>query len=173
MLARQESLLKTIIQLTLTLARLHIMGSTLPVFTRFDNPAAVSESPTKQLTKPNLVTINWWLQHCITIIIFTSQVWLTGGAFIMGGGSWFGPDYWMIHNIILVKTSYWSRWFNPVNWMSQKCEMIFNWIHNIILVKFEMIFMEAFFKAQRPMLIMPLGDSKLPSGACRISYPGH
>ena len=30
------------------------------------------------------------------------QVWLTGGAFIMGGGPWFGPDYWMIHNIILV-----------------------------------------------------------------------
>ena len=79
--SRQESLLKTIIKLTLTLARLHIMGSTLPVFTRFDNPAAVSESPTKQLTKPNLVTINWWLQHCITIIIFTSQVWLTGGDF--------------------------------------------------------------------------------------------
>ena len=50
---------------------------------------------------------------CSTIIIFTTQVWLTGGAFIMGGGSWFGPDYWMIHNIILVKiemifiTSYW------------------------------------------------------------------
>ena len=79
--SRQESLLKTIIKLTLTLARLHIMGSTLPVFTRFDNPAAVSESPTKQLTKPNLVTINWWLQHCITINIFTSQVWLTGGDF--------------------------------------------------------------------------------------------
>ena len=43
------------------LARLHIMGSTLPVFTRFDNPAAVSESPTKQLTQHYLVTINWWL----------------------------------------------------------------------------------------------------------------
>ena len=96
--------------------------------------------------------------------------------FITSYWSKFDTDYWMIHNIILVKiftTSYWSRWFNPVNWMSQKCEMIFNWIHNIILVKFEMIFMEAFFKAQRPMLIMPLGDSKLPSGACRLSYPGH
>ena len=37
------------------------MGATLPVFTRFDNPAAVSESPTKQLTQHYLVTINWWL----------------------------------------------------------------------------------------------------------------
>ena len=53
-------------------------------------------------------------------LIFTTKVWLTGGAFIMGGGSWFGPDYWMIHNIILVKI--------------------------------EIIFMEAFFKAQRSML---------------------
>ena len=45
---------------------------------------------------------------CSTIdISITSQVWLTGGAFIMGGGSWFGPDYWMIHNIILVKICYW------------------------------------------------------------------
>ena len=43
------------------LARLHIMGATLPVFTRFDNPAAVAESPTKQLTQHYLVTINWWL----------------------------------------------------------------------------------------------------------------
>ena len=37
------------------------MGATLPVFTRFDNPAAVAESPTKQLTQHYLVTINWWL----------------------------------------------------------------------------------------------------------------
>ena len=44
-----------------TFARLHIMGATLPVFTRFDNPAAVAESPTKQLTQHYLVTINWWL----------------------------------------------------------------------------------------------------------------
>jgi len=34
------------------------------------------------------------------------MVWLTGGAFIMGGGPWFGPDYWMIHNIILVTVNY-------------------------------------------------------------------
>ena len=37
------------------------MGATLPVFTRFDNPAAVAETPIKQLTQHYLVTINWWL----------------------------------------------------------------------------------------------------------------
>ena len=37
------------------------MGATLPVFTRFDNPAAVAETPVKQLTQHYLVTINWWL----------------------------------------------------------------------------------------------------------------
>ena len=47
--------------LTILVARLHIMGATLPVFTRFDNPAAVAETPIKQLTQHYLVTINWWL----------------------------------------------------------------------------------------------------------------
>ena len=51
----------TVHELIVILARLHIMGATLPVFTRFDNPAAVAESPTKQLTQHYLVTINWWL----------------------------------------------------------------------------------------------------------------
>ena len=34
------------------------------------------------------------------------MVWLTGGAFLMGGGSWFGPDYWMGERIVLVLVNY-------------------------------------------------------------------
>ena len=45
----------------LMLARLKIMGSQLPVFTRFDNPAAVAETPTRQLTHNYLLTVNSWL----------------------------------------------------------------------------------------------------------------
>ena len=33
-------------------------------------------------------------------------VWVTGGAFIIGGGSWYGPDYWMIHKVVLVTVNY-------------------------------------------------------------------
>ena len=33
----------------------------MPVFTRFDNPAAVSPTPTRQLTHNYLLSINWWL----------------------------------------------------------------------------------------------------------------
>lgn len=34
------------------------------------------------------------------------MVWLTGGAFALGGGPWYGPDYWMGHNIVLVTVNY-------------------------------------------------------------------
>jgi len=34
------------------------------------------------------------------------MVWLTGGAFLVGGGSWYGPQYWMTHKIILVTINY-------------------------------------------------------------------
>ena len=47
--------------LALMLARLHIMGATLPVFTRFDNPAAVAPAPVKQMTQHYLVSLNWML----------------------------------------------------------------------------------------------------------------
>merc|ERR1712106_80110 len=47
--------------LVLMLARLKIMGAQLPVFTRFDNPAAVSSTPTRQLTHNYLLSLNWWL----------------------------------------------------------------------------------------------------------------
>ena len=46
--------------LGLLLMRLRLMGATLPVFTRFDNPAAVSPSPAKQLTFSYLASLNAW-----------------------------------------------------------------------------------------------------------------
>ncbi|XP_050298329.1 protein O-mannosyl-transferase Tmtc3-like [Anthonomus grandis grandis] len=45
----------------LLLARLQIMGSQLPVFTRFDNPASVAPTPSRQLTYHYLISINLWL----------------------------------------------------------------------------------------------------------------
>ncbi|XP_072160483.1 protein O-mannosyl-transferase Tmtc3 [Bemisia tabaci] len=52
--------LATIIASTicLLLARLHIMGAKLPVFTRFDNPASVTSWPTRQLSYNYLMTVN-------------------------------------------------------------------------------------------------------------------
>ncbi|XP_057659425.1 protein O-mannosyl-transferase Tmtc3-like [Diorhabda carinulata] len=47
--------------LCLLLARLQIMGSQLPVFTRFDNPASVAATPTRQLTYHYLISVNLWL----------------------------------------------------------------------------------------------------------------
>ncbi|GFR32178.1 protein O-mannosyl-transferase Tmtc3 [Trichonephila clavata] len=37
------------------------MGSQLPVFTKFDNPAAAAKAPTRQLTMHYLVALNSWL----------------------------------------------------------------------------------------------------------------
>ncbi|XP_017781119.1 PREDICTED: transmembrane and TPR repeat-containing protein CG4050-like [Nicrophorus vespilloides] len=45
----------------LLLARLQIMGSQLPVFTRFDNPASVAPTPSRQLTYHYLISVNLWL----------------------------------------------------------------------------------------------------------------
>ncbi|XP_063909956.1 protein O-mannosyl-transferase Tmtc3-like [Zophobas morio] len=47
--------------LCLLLARLQIMGSQLPVFTRFDNPASVAPTPARQLTYHYLISVNLWL----------------------------------------------------------------------------------------------------------------
>ena len=57
----QRLLILFLTGLALMLARLKIMGATLPVFTRFDNPAAVAETPSRQLTQHYLLSINWWL----------------------------------------------------------------------------------------------------------------
>ncbi|XP_058831025.1 protein O-mannosyl-transferase Tmtc3-like [Topomyia yanbarensis] len=45
----------------LLFARLQIMGSQLPVFTRFDNPASVASTPTRQLSYNYLASVNLWL----------------------------------------------------------------------------------------------------------------
>ncbi|CAG0918849.1 unnamed protein product [Notodromas monacha] len=45
----------------LLLCRVMIMGSQLPVFTRFDNPAAAAGSPARQLTYQYLLGLNFWL----------------------------------------------------------------------------------------------------------------
>uniref|UniRef100_A0A8C0W8L5 dolichyl-phosphate-mannose--protein mannosyltransferase n=1 Tax=Castor canadensis TaxID=51338 RepID=A0A8C0W8L5_CASCN len=44
-----------------TLIKLIVIQSQLPVFTRFDNPAAVSPTPTRQLTFNYLLPVNAWL----------------------------------------------------------------------------------------------------------------
>ncbi len=45
----------------LMVARIKVMGAQLPVFTRFDNPASVSPTPTRQLTFNYLLPVNAWL----------------------------------------------------------------------------------------------------------------
>ncbi|GFU19321.1 protein O-mannosyl-transferase TMTC3 [Trichonephila clavipes] len=45
----------------LLIARVKIMGAQLPVFTKFDNPAAASAFPVRQLTYNYLLPVNAWL----------------------------------------------------------------------------------------------------------------
>lgn len=45
----------------LLVLRLQIMGSKLPVFTRFDNPASVATTPSRQLSYAHLISVNLWL----------------------------------------------------------------------------------------------------------------
>ncbi|KAJ8002718.1 hypothetical protein DPEC_G00161850 [Dallia pectoralis] len=47
--------------LLLVIIRVQVIQSQLPVFTRFDNPAAVSPTPTRQLTFNYLLPVNAWL----------------------------------------------------------------------------------------------------------------
>ena len=47
--------------IVLLIARIKMMGGSLPVFTRFDNPSAAAPSPTKQFTYSYLFGINAWL----------------------------------------------------------------------------------------------------------------
>ncbi|XP_062317316.1 protein O-mannosyl-transferase TMTC3 [Osmerus eperlanus] len=60
-----QTLLKLIIliisTLLLVIIRVQVIQSQLPVFTRFDNPAAVSPAPTRQLTFNYLLPVNAWL----------------------------------------------------------------------------------------------------------------
>uniref|UniRef100_A0A8C8RJF8 Protein O-mannosyl-transferase TMTC3 n=1 Tax=Pelusios castaneus TaxID=367368 RepID=A0A8C8RJF8_9SAUR len=60
-----QTLLKLIVlmfsTLLLVVVRVQVIQSQLPVFTRFDNPAAVSPSPARQLTFNYLLSVNAWL----------------------------------------------------------------------------------------------------------------
>lgn len=47
--------------LLLLLGRMRIMGAQLPMFTRFDNPAAAASFPVKQLSYNYLLSVNSWL----------------------------------------------------------------------------------------------------------------
>ena len=47
--------------LALVLSRMRVMGDRLPVFTRFDNPAAAAGAPARQLTFNYLAGVNAWL----------------------------------------------------------------------------------------------------------------
>ncbi|XP_063987197.1 protein O-mannosyl-transferase Tmtc3 [Diachasmimorpha longicaudata] len=48
----------TLVTMSLLFVRLHVMGSRLPVFTRFDNPASAASTPTRQLTYNYLAAVN-------------------------------------------------------------------------------------------------------------------
>ncbi|XP_022251271.1 transmembrane and TPR repeat-containing protein 3-like, partial [Limulus polyphemus] len=47
--------------LLLLFGRVRVMGAQLPVFTKFDNPAAVADVPARQLTYNYLLPVNAWL----------------------------------------------------------------------------------------------------------------
>ena len=47
--------------LALLYIRFQVMGSNLPVFTNFDNPASYESAPVKQLTWCYLIAVNFWL----------------------------------------------------------------------------------------------------------------
>ncbi|KAL9921887.1 transmembrane O-mannosyltransferase targeting cadherins 3 isoform 1-T6 [Glossina fuscipes fuscipes] len=50
-----------LITVALLVGRVYVMGSQLPVFTRFDNPASAAETPVRQLTFSYLIYLNIWL----------------------------------------------------------------------------------------------------------------
>ncbi|GAA6065449.1 protein O-mannosyl-transferase TMTC3 isoform X1 [Tachysurus ichikawai] len=60
-----QTLLKLVVlvisTLLLVIVRVQVIQSQLPVFTRFDNPAAVSSTPARQLTFNYLLPVNVWL----------------------------------------------------------------------------------------------------------------
>lgn len=60
-----QTLLKLVVlmfsTLLLVVIRVQVIQSQLPVFTRFDNPAAVSATPARQLTFNYLLPVNAWL----------------------------------------------------------------------------------------------------------------
>ncbi|XP_030571961.1 protein O-mannosyl-transferase TMTC3 [Drosophila novamexicana] len=49
------------ITVALLVGRVYVMGSQLPIFTRFDNPASAAATPVRQLTYGYLIYLNCWL----------------------------------------------------------------------------------------------------------------
>ncbi|KAH8271524.1 hypothetical protein KR018_003180 [Drosophila ironensis] len=56
------------ITLSLLAGRVYVMGSQLPIFTRFDNPASAADSPERQLTYAYLIYLNLWLLLCPSLL---------------------------------------------------------------------------------------------------------
>ncbi|EDW09963.1 protein O-mannosyl-transferase Tmtc3 [Drosophila mojavensis] len=57
-----------IITVALLVGRVYVMGSQLPIFTRFDNPASAAETPVRQLTYAYLIYLNCWLLLCPSLL---------------------------------------------------------------------------------------------------------
>lgn len=53
-----RAVLLVVATIALLAARFVVMGGTIPVFTKFDNPASMEETPTRQLTYNYLVAVN-------------------------------------------------------------------------------------------------------------------
>ncbi|XP_034653174.1 protein O-mannosyl-transferase Tmtc3 [Drosophila subobscura] len=56
------------ITLALLAGRVYVMGSELPIFTRFDNPASAADTPERQLTYGYLIYLNCWLLLCPSLL---------------------------------------------------------------------------------------------------------
>ncbi|ALC41109.1 CG4050 [Drosophila busckii] len=56
------------ITVALLVARVYVMGSQLPIFTRFDNPASAEATPVRQLTYAYLIYLNCWLLICPSLL---------------------------------------------------------------------------------------------------------
>ncbi|XP_068146188.1 protein O-mannosyl-transferase Tmtc3 [Drosophila tropicalis] len=52
----------------LLVGRVYVMGSQLPIFTRFDNPASAADTPERQLTYAYLIFLNCWLLLCPSLL---------------------------------------------------------------------------------------------------------
>ncbi|KAM8712089.1 hypothetical protein ACLKA7_012590 [Drosophila subpalustris] len=56
------------ITIALLVGRVYVMGSQLPIFTRFDNPASSAATPVRQLTYGYLIYLNSWLLLCPSML---------------------------------------------------------------------------------------------------------
>ncbi|XP_060651327.1 protein O-mannosyl-transferase Tmtc3 [Drosophila nasuta] len=56
------------VTVALLVGRVYVMGSKLPIFTRFDNPASSAPTPIRQLTYGYLIYLNSWLLLCPSLL---------------------------------------------------------------------------------------------------------